>query len=178
GRLGRQREQTLPAVGRRGGLDHEAAVVEAAQDAAEIAVIETERAGERGRCRLVAGGELVQHARFRQRIGAVQEAVLQDADLLGVKAVETANGADALLGEIDCGCRGHGQPPTIKCDTINKLFDYVKYLIWPSETTLRRCATAPAGGRAGGRDRARARPRRDDRPARHTAFCPSPPPGP
>ena len=104
-----QRYQALPAVVRRRGLDHESALAEAAQDAAEIAVIEAEFRGDFGRGRLVPASEFVEHARFGERVGGLQEAVLEHADPPRVEAVEVADCTDAPL-EIDRGCRCHGEP--------------------------------------------------------------------
>src|SRR4029453_9376919 len=106
----RQRQQALPPIVGRGGFDDEPALAKAAQDAAEIAVIEAELRGDFARGRLVPASELVKHARFGERVGGPQEAVLEHADPPRVKAIETPHGADALV-EIVGGCGCHGKAP-------------------------------------------------------------------
>src|SRR5262245_23493953 len=90
---------------RRARLEDEPALAEAAQDAAEIALIKAEVGGNLGRRRLLPVRELVEHASFRQRIRAVEEVLLQHADAPRVDAVEPADRADALLE----GLVGHAQ---------------------------------------------------------------------
>ena len=70
--------------------------MEAAQDAAEIAGIEAEIAADVGRGRAVALPDLIEHARLGQRERAVEPAVLQHAEVLGVEAVEAPHRGDAL----------------------------------------------------------------------------------
>jgi len=89
-------------------LGEEAALVEAAQDAAEVTGIETEVGGELRCRRPLALGEFVEHARFGERIGALQEAIPQHADPACIEAIEAADRADALL-EIDRGAGRHGE---------------------------------------------------------------------
>src|ERR1700680_152347 len=101
----RQRQNLLAAIiGRR--LAHDQPLLfEAAQQAAQVTLIEPEP------CRQAAGGrrwrrcltvrpvapmrELVEDAHFRQRIRAVQQPLLQHADLLRIKPVETTDVGNA-----------------------------------------------------------------------------------
>ena len=72
---------------------------EPAQDAAQVPGVEPEAAreiGGDGRFRRM--GELVEHADFRERPGAVVESLPQHADALRVEAVEAPYGVDARHG--------------------------------------------------------------------------------
>jgi hypothetical protein len=74
--------------------------------------------------RSVGEGEFVEHARLGERIGALQEVILQHADPPRVEAIEAADRADALL-EIDCGGGRHGDAVPQR-DIVNELVDLVK----------------------------------------------------
>ena len=63
----------MPAVGARSLLGDQTARREAAQDAAEVAGIEAELAADLARGRLVALGELVEHARLGERERALAD---------------------------------------------------------------------------------------------------------
>ena len=115
------RQEALPGVVRRDVLADQPALVKAAQDAAEIAGVEAEIAADVGRGGAVALLDLVEHARFGQRERAVEPAVLQHAEMLGVEAVEAAHRGDALrivrsrschdgrLGQLLDGVKYHGR---------------------------------------------------------------------
>src|ERR1700689_4394401 len=87
----------LPGIARRGFSFDQAALFEIAQNAAEIAGIELERPADLGRRRGTAAGDLVEHARLAERIGAVKKSFAQHADLPRVEAVEAADRGDALV---------------------------------------------------------------------------------
>src|SRR5260370_6148388 len=77
-------------------MAEQAAALEAAQNAAEIAGVEAQLAHQAGGGAGLALGQLVDHARLGEREGAVEIAAGQQADLAGVKAVEPADGSSAL----------------------------------------------------------------------------------
>src|ERR1700686_3570609 len=113
---------TLPGIARRGFSLDQAAFLEIAQHAAEIAGIETERAADLGRGRRAAAGDLVKHPRFAERIGTVEKGFAQHADLPRVEAVEAANRGDALVALPDgCHVSRHGA-------SLGQILDLVKYL--------------------------------------------------
>ena len=87
-------------VRRRRALD-QAALLEAAQQAAQVAGIEAEVARQLGRGGVLAVRELPQQARFGQRERGRQQAFLQHADAPRVEAVEAAD-------RVDRGFRGGG----------------------------------------------------------------------
>src|SRR3984957_20770778 len=87
----------LPGVMRRGFSFDQAALLEIAQHAAEIAGIEIERAADLGCGGRAAAGELVKHPRLAERIGAVEKGFAQHADLPRVETVEAADRGDALV---------------------------------------------------------------------------------
>src|SRR5579883_356813 len=89
-----QRKMALPRILRDRAARDEAALLEFAQEAAQIGGIETERAADVGCGRGGPLPDLVQHARFTQRVGAVEKIPAQHADLPRVEAVETANRGD------------------------------------------------------------------------------------
>jgi hypothetical protein len=120
----RDRDQALAAVVRRARFLQQAVLAEAAQDAAEIAVVEVEVGGERARRHLLAVGELVEHARFREREARVDQALAQQAELAGVEAGEAPHRGDALLQTVRSRQHGHLQIG----DSVNQLLDGVKYL--------------------------------------------------
>src|SRR5262249_414145 len=93
----RQREKALPPVIRRCCLDHEPTLAKAAQDAAEIAVIEAEFGGNLRGCPLLALGKLVEHACLGHRVGGLQEAILQQAKPTRIATIEGSYGGDTLL---------------------------------------------------------------------------------
>jgi hypothetical protein len=74
---------------------HEARSLETLQDAAQIAGIEPEVAPDFSRRRAGPVGQLVEDAGFREREGAVQEALLQHTEAAGVETREPPHGADA-----------------------------------------------------------------------------------
>ena len=73
------------------------ALMEASQDAAEIAVVEAELGGNLPGRRLLARCEFVEHAGFGQRVWGFQKVVAQHANPARVGPVEAAHGADALV---------------------------------------------------------------------------------
>src|SRR5438105_13626718 len=77
-------------IRRRAGAGDERALLEAAQDAAQVARIESQVAAQvRGR-RFLAVRQVVQDAHLRQRERTVVRAAAQHADLPGVEPVEAA----------------------------------------------------------------------------------------
>jgi hypothetical protein len=93
--FGAERHEELPAVLGRGLAGDQAGLGERAEDAAQIAVVEPERAGDRARRRVRGLCKFVQHARLGQGEASVDETVPQQADLAGVEAVELAHRGDA-----------------------------------------------------------------------------------
>src|SRR5262245_42481672 len=91
------------------------ALLEIAQQAAEISRIKVERAANVARCQLVAMCQLVQNAHLPERIGAVEVCLAQYADLLGVKPIESAYRRHCLLA-----CHKA---------RVGKLVDKVKYFV-------------------------------------------------
>ena len=91
----------MPGVARGNLAADQSAFLEIAQHAAQIAGIEIERAADLGRGRRAAAGDLVQHARLGERIGAVEKSFAQHADLPRVEAVEAADRGDALVALAD-----------------------------------------------------------------------------
>jgi len=99
----------LAAVIRRGALADQAASFEIAQHAAEVTGIEIETARNLTRGRRMIDCNLVEDARFAERVRAVEKRLPQHPDLSGVIAVEAAHRGDLLLSVLD-GCHGcHGQ---------------------------------------------------------------------
>ena len=92
-----QRQPALPRVARHRLAPQQPAALKAAQDTTQVTGIDAQIAGDFGSGRLVAPGELVQHAGFRQRERAFQQALLQYADLLRVEAVEAPYRGDAVF---------------------------------------------------------------------------------
>ncbi len=70
---------------------------EIAQQAAEIAGVEIERASNVASGEPIALRQLVEHPHFAERIGAVEIGFPQDADLARIEAVEAADCCDCLL---------------------------------------------------------------------------------
>src|SRR5580704_10711825 len=75
----------------------QAALLKIAQDAAQIAGIEVERAADIACGERATAGDLVEHARLAERVGAVEKGFAQHADLPRVEAVEAADRGDALV---------------------------------------------------------------------------------
>ena len=78
-----------------GDPDMWAAVGELPQDAAEIARVEAQLAPDLAGAQPFAPGQLVEDPRFGERQGAVQEVLLEHADLAGVEAIEAPDALDA-----------------------------------------------------------------------------------
>ena len=114
----RERQMALPGVARRNFAADQAAFLEIAQHAAQIAGIEIERAADLGRGRGAAAGDLVKHPRLGERIGAVEKGLAQHADLPRVEAVEAADRGDALVAL--AGGRHDA--------SLGQILDLVKYL--------------------------------------------------
>jgi hypothetical protein len=87
---------------RTGRLD-QAALLEAAEQAAEVTRVELEAARELGGGGARAVRKLPQQARFGQREACVEQAFVQHADAPGVEAVEGADRFDALGAGVDRG---------------------------------------------------------------------------
>ncbi len=102
-----QREVASPAVLLRTELAKEPALLEAAQDAAQIPGVDAEVATQLGGRRVHAVRELVQHARLREGERTAGEAFTQHADLARVEAVEATHGVDAA---IEVRHTGNNQP--------------------------------------------------------------------
>jgi len=104
-----QRQMALAPVGfRRRSLD-QVAPLEAAQDAAQVARVQAELAAELRRGGLLAVRKLVEHPHLAQRERALEIALVQQADLLGVEAVEAPHRRDARI-EAGLGHR-RSRPP-------------------------------------------------------------------
>jgi hypothetical protein len=86
------------------GFDDEPSLIEPAQDAAEIAVIEAELGGDVCGSRLLAVCEFVKDASFGEGKRTFQKVVAQHADTAGVRPVEAPDGAHALVKRMI----GHG----------------------------------------------------------------------
>src|SRR4051812_22032858 len=93
--------------------------MKAAQNPAEIAGVEAKSAADLGRGRRAALVQFIEHPCFGQRKWALQPAVLQHTEMLGVEAVETAHRGDALRFLSDQS--GHA-------GSLGQLLDGVKYL--------------------------------------------------
>ncbi len=85
----------MPAVILRALLREQPFVGEAAQDAAEIAVIEVERGGEFARGHLLAMRQLIEHAPFGEGKAGVNQPLLQQSELARVEARKAAHSRDA-----------------------------------------------------------------------------------
>jgi hypothetical protein len=108
------------------GFDDEPSLIEPAQDAAEIAVIEAELGGDVCGSRLLAVCEFVKDASFGQGKRTFQKVVAQHADTAGVGPVEAPDGAHALVKRMI----GHGNALILRvCANIKELCDFVKYLL-------------------------------------------------
>lgn len=90
-----QREKALTPVGGGPLPVDEAAPGEVTEDAAEVAGVEAEVAGDSAGRGIFQARYLVQYAAFGERESTAQETLVEDADALGIKTVEVANGFDA-----------------------------------------------------------------------------------
>jgi hypothetical protein len=99
----------LPAIRRQRFAGDQPGLIEILHDSAEIAGIETQFGADLLCREIFAVGEFVQHPGLAQRERALQELLVQHAELAGVKAVEGANRGDFLFG-IQLG---HWQPSII-----------------------------------------------------------------
>src|SRR5439155_13658893 len=120
-----QPQEVRPAVGRRGPPVDEAALAQAAQDAAQVAGVQPQLLAELGGAGPLAVGQLVEDARLRERERALQQAFLQHADPPGIEPVEAPRGLHAPLQAPS----GHGRlrPRGQVGATVNYLADEVKY---------------------------------------------------
>src|SRR5207248_5081817 len=91
-----QRQPALPRIARHRLAPQQPAALKAAQDTTQITRIEAQIAGDFSSGWLVAPGEFVQHAGFGQRERALQQTLLQHADLLRVEAVEVSYRSNAV----------------------------------------------------------------------------------
>src|SRR5262249_33898444 len=90
-------EDDLPPIPVRRALFDQTSLVEAAEDAAEVARIQSELSGDTGGCHRLTLRELVEHPAFGQRQRTAEEPFVQDANLAGVEATEPPDGADPLV---------------------------------------------------------------------------------
>src|SRR4029078_3390462 len=105
--------------------------LEGAQQSAEVARIEVERARNVTRGQAVALADLVEHARLGEREWAAEVAFAQHADLARVEAVKASRGGDT--GIEFGGGRRHGSAIEGKksiAAIVKQLFDLVKYQRW------------------------------------------------
>jgi hypothetical protein len=126
--LGCQFKEDLAAIGLGSRPANQAALFELAQDAAEIAWVESQFLAEFGGSGLRTVGDLVQNARLRQRKRAVEKTFTQYTDLPGVETVEAADGVDFLIDVlIGPGCRlgRHIVDSSQLSDKVNYIVDYV-----------------------------------------------------
>ena len=96
--LGRQREDTLPAIGPGGRPREQPTLLEPPQDAAQVAGIQAQLLPQRGRVGGRLGAELVQDAGLGEREGTLEQRLPQEPDLPGIEPIEAAHGGDALRG--------------------------------------------------------------------------------
>ncbi len=86
-----ERKDHLPPVNRRGLAADQVAIVEAAQDTAEVALVEVQLAGEfrgGGGC---AAAQLVNHPPFGQRQRTAEQPFMQQADPARVEPAEASD---------------------------------------------------------------------------------------
>ena len=76
---------------------HEPGVLEPSEQPAEVARVDVDRAAQSGHLGLLPLRELVDDTRLRQRIGAVEQPVAEQAHDGRVEAVERAHGGDSIL---------------------------------------------------------------------------------
>ena len=114
-----QGQQALAGVQRAGGALDQTALLEALEQAAEIAGIEAEVADERARGRIFPMGQLVEDAGLGQGEGALEQPLLEHADAPGIEAVEAPDGSDAGRQ------RGSGSNLALRQSyaIVNQLFD-------------------------------------------------------
>src|SRR5207253_1498711 len=91
-------QDTLAAIGLGGRALEQTAPLEAAQDAAQVARIQSQLLPQGGRVRGRAVAEFVQDAGFGERERTAQQRLLEEADLPGVEPIEAAHGGNALRG--------------------------------------------------------------------------------
>ncbi len=95
-----QAQLNLPAVAGSGLRAIRPLLVEVLHDAAEIAGVEPERDADLLGRLLATMGQLVEHARLAQRERALQELLVEHAELPGVEAVEGANRLDLVVSDL------------------------------------------------------------------------------
>ena len=88
---------TLASVFRRSFAADQSALLEIAQQAAEISCVEVKRAADVACCQAVAMRELVENTHLAERIGAIEIGFSQHADLLRIEPIESADRGDCLL---------------------------------------------------------------------------------
>src|ERR1051326_1564531 len=93
----RQPQQDLSAIGWGTFPLNQPPLLERPQDAAQIALIQSQLLSEFLRRAIVSMGKLVEEARFGEGKPAVQQSFVQQADLPGVKAIELAHGFDLSI---------------------------------------------------------------------------------
>src|SRR5262249_10183140 len=98
----RERQVGPSSIRVRAGPANDAALVETADHTAQVPGVETELSTDVGGRRLFGMRDLVEHPRFGERELTAEPALLQDADLLRVEAIEAADGLDAG-GGVHCG---------------------------------------------------------------------------
>ena len=104
---GGQREHVAPRIVLGSRAREPALGTEALENAAEIALVETERAGKLGGADAAMVRELVHHAHFSQRKRTLEQALVEHADTLRVEAVEASRGFD-VSGEHGDAAIGDG----------------------------------------------------------------------
>ena len=130
-----QREHVAPRIVLGSRAREPALGAEALENAAEIALVEAERAGKLGGADAAMVRELVHHAHFGQRKRTFEQALVEHADALRVEAVEASRGFD-MSGEHGDAAIGYGSHSSFV-----QMVDEVNYL----------CEGAPLRG--GGRCR-------------------------
>ena len=84
----------LPAVGCRAGTLQKSLLLEAREDPAQVAAVESEVAAELDRRRAVTVRELVENTRLRQRERPAERRIVENADPLRIEAVESPDLGD------------------------------------------------------------------------------------
>src|ERR1700730_4308241 len=97
---------TLPPLRFGGGALEHHALLEETEDPAQVARIQPQLPSELGGGGSLAMRELVEHAHLAQRELALEVALLEEADLASVEAIEAPHGGHALV-EV---ALGHGHP--------------------------------------------------------------------
>ena len=90
-----QREEHLSPVFVGTSPADQPALLETAEDPAQVPGIQVELSSEMGSRRPFVVGEFVDHPCLGEGERAFQESLLEDSDLLGVEAVEPSNGFDS-----------------------------------------------------------------------------------